>query len=99
MKKYWVKILKGYIKKWWVLNYFIIYDDQNFYYDRANSGNVTPEDIKNKISQNPKGKNNCSKEHSLDFDNKLDELLKIESEIITKSDTNFGFHSGPILKD
>ena len=38
-----------------------------------------------------------NKEHSLDFDNKLDELLKIESEIITKSDTNFGFHSGPIL--
>ena len=40
-----------------------------------------------------------SNQHSLDFDNKLDELLKIESEIITKSDTNFGFHSGPILQD
>ena len=36
-------------------------------------------------------------QYSLDFDDKLDELLKIESEIITKSDTNFGFHSGPIL--
>ena len=38
-----------------------------------------------------------NKKHSLDFDNKLDELLKIESEIITKSDSNFGFHSGPML--
>jgi len=38
-------------------------------------------------------------QYSLDFDNKLDKLLKIESEIITKSDTNFGFHSGPILYD
>ena len=40
-----------------------------------------------------------SNQHSLDFDNKLDELLKIESVIITKSDSNFGFHSGPILYD
>ena len=38
-------------------------------------------------------------QYSLDFDNKLDKLLKIESEIITKSDSNFGFHSGPILYD
>ena len=38
-------------------------------------------------------------QYSLDFDNKLKELLKIESEIITKSDSNFGFHSGPILQD
>ena len=37
--------------------------------------------------------------HSLDFDNKLDELLNIESEIITKHDGNFGFHSGPSLLD
>ena len=36
-------------------------------------------------------------QYSLDFDNKLDKLLKIESEIITKPDSNFGFHSGPIL--
>tara|TARA_Y100000590_G_C15742241_1_gene1020676 strand:+ start:1637 stop:2260 length:624 start_codon:yes stop_codon:yes gene_type:complete len=38
-------------------------------------------------------------EHSLDFDNKLDELLKIESEIITRPDYNFGFHSGSIKLD
>ena len=38
-------------------------------------------------------------QHSLDFDNKLDQLLKIESDIITKFDSNFGFHSGPILQD
>ena len=48
-------------KDQWPENYFIIYDDQNFYYNQANSGIVTPDDIKNKISQNPKGKNNCSK--------------------------------------
>jgi len=45
----------------WPTHYFTIYNDQNFYYDRINSGNVTPKLIKNKISQNPKGKNNCSK--------------------------------------
>ena len=56
-----VKIMVTRPKDQWPENYFIIYDDQNFYYDRAYSGNVTPEDIKNKISQNPKGKNNCSK--------------------------------------
>ena len=38
-------------------------------------------------------------QHSLDFDNKLDQLLKIESDIITKFDSNFGFHSGPMLQD
>ena len=38
-------------------------------------------------------------QHSLDFDNKLDELLKIESEIVTKPDSNFGFHSGPLSLD
>ncbi len=38
-------------------------------------------------------------QYSLDFDNKLDELLKIESEIVTKSDSHFGFHSGPILQN
>ncbi len=38
-------------------------------------------------------------QHSMDFDNKLDELLKIESEIITKHDNNFGFHSGPSQLD
>ena len=36
-------------------------------------------------------------QYSLDFDDKLDELLKIESEIVTKPDSNFGFHSGPLL--
>ena len=56
-----VKIMVTRPKDQWPENYFIIYDDQNFYYDQAYSGNVTPEDIKNKISQNPKGKNNCSK--------------------------------------
>ena len=56
-----VKIMVTRPKDQWPENYFIIYDDQNFYYDRAYSGNVTPEDIKNKISQNPIGKNNCSK--------------------------------------
>ena len=56
-----VKIMVTRPKDQWPENYFIIYDDQNFYYDLAYSGNVTPEDIKNKISQNPKGKNNCSK--------------------------------------
>lgn len=56
-----VKIMVTRPKDQWPENYFIIYDDQNFYYDRAYSGNVTPEDIKNKISQNSKGKNNCSK--------------------------------------
>ena len=56
-----VKIMVTRPKDQWPENYFIIYDDQNFYYDRAYSGNVTPEDIRNKISQNPKGKNNCSK--------------------------------------
>ena len=56
-----VKIMVTRPKDQWPENYFIIYDDQNFYYDRAYSGNVTPEHIKNKISQNPKGKNNCSK--------------------------------------
>jgi len=56
-----VKIMVTRPKDQWPENYFIIYDDQNFYYDRAYSGNVTPEDIKSKISQNPKGKNNCSK--------------------------------------
>ena len=56
-----VKIMVTRPKDQWPENYFIIYDDQNFYYDRAYSGNVTPDDIKNKISQNPKGKNNCSK--------------------------------------
>jgi len=45
----------------WPTHYFTIYNDQNFYHDQVNSGNVTPELIKNKISQNPKGKNNCSK--------------------------------------
>ena len=45
----------------WPTHYFTIYNDQNFYYDQVNSGNVAPELIKNKISQNPKGKNNCSK--------------------------------------
>ena len=45
----------------WPTHYFTIYNDQNFYYDEVKSGNVTPELIKNKISQNPKGKNNCSK--------------------------------------
>ena len=45
----------------WPTHYFTIYNDQNFYYDQVNSGNVEPELIKNKISQNPKGKNNCSK--------------------------------------
>ena len=45
----------------WPTHYFTIYNDQNFYYDQVKSGNVTPELIKNKISQNPKGKNNCSK--------------------------------------
>ena len=38
-------------------------------------------------------------QHSLDFNNKLDELLKIESEIINIPDSNFGFHSGPSLLD
>ena len=47
--------------KKWPSHYFTIYNDQNFYYDQVNSGNVAPELIKNKISQNPKGKNNCSK--------------------------------------
>ena len=56
-----VKIMVTRPKDQWPENYFIIYDDQNFYYDRAYSGNVTPEDIKSKTSQNPKGKNNCSK--------------------------------------
>jgi hypothetical protein len=45
----------------WPTHYFTIYNDQNFYYDQVNSGNVAPELIKNKISQNTKGKNNCSK--------------------------------------
>lgn len=45
----------------WPTHYFTIYNDQNFYYDQVNSGNVEPELIKNKISQNLKGKNNCSK--------------------------------------
>ena len=45
----------------WPTHYFTIYNDQNFYYDQVNSGNVAPELIKNKISQNLKGKNNCSK--------------------------------------
>ncbi len=40
-----------------------------------------------------------NKEHALDFENKLDELLSIESEIITRSDNNFGFHSGPVHLD
>ena len=40
-----------------------------------------------------------NKENSLDFKDKLDELLKIESEIITRCDNNFGFHSGPLQLD
>jgi len=45
----------------WPSHYFTIYKDQNFYYDQSNSGYVSPEVIKNKIFNNPKGKNNCSK--------------------------------------
>ena len=40
-----------------------------------------------------------SRVYSLDFENKLDELLCMESEIITRSDNNFGFHSGPSQLD
>ena len=45
----------------WPSHYFTIYKDQNFYYDRSNSGYVAPEAIKNKVLNNPMGKNNCSK--------------------------------------
>ena len=45
----------------WPSHYFTIYKDQNFYYDQSNSGYVTPEAIKNKVLNNPMGKNNCSK--------------------------------------
>ena len=40
-----------------------------------------------------------SRMYFLDFENKLDELLCVESEIITRSDNNFGFHSGPSQLD
>ena len=44
-----------------LIKFFTIYKDQNFYYDQSNSGYVTPEAIKNKVLNNPMGKNNCSK--------------------------------------
>ena len=48
-------------KNKWPSHYFTIYKDQNFYYDQSNSGYVTPAVIKNKVLNNPMGKNNCSK--------------------------------------
>lgn len=45
----------------WPSHYFTIYQDQNFYYDHVKLGNISPEIIKNKVKNNPTGKNNCSK--------------------------------------
>ena len=42
-------------------HYFTIYKDQNFYYDKVNQGNVSPDNIKKKAYNNISGKNNCSK--------------------------------------
>ena len=41
-------------------HYFTIYKDQNFYYDKVNQANVSPDNIK-KAYNNVSGKNNCSK--------------------------------------
>ena len=35
--------------------------DQNFYYDKVNQANVSPDIIKKKAYNNVSGKNNCSK--------------------------------------
>ena len=56
-----VKIMATKPEGRWPKNYFTIYNDQNFYYDQANSGNISPEFIKSKKFNNPKRKNNCSK--------------------------------------
>ena len=57
----------------WPENYFTIYNDQNFYYEKISSGKISPQIIKNKTHQispqiiknkahkNVFGKNNCSK--------------------------------------
>jgi hypothetical protein len=45
----------------WPSHFFTIYQDQNFYYDYIEFGNISPEIIKNKTKNNPTGKNNCSK--------------------------------------
>ena len=42
-------------------HYFTIYKDQNFYYDKINQANVSPDIIKKKAYNNVSGKNNCSK--------------------------------------
>ena len=42
-------------------HYFTIYKDQNFYYDKVNQANVSPDIIKKKAYNNVSGKNNCSK--------------------------------------
>ena len=60
-------------KNKWPENYFTIYNDQNFYYEKISSGKISPQIIKNKTHQispqiiknkphkNVFGKNNCSK--------------------------------------
>ena len=57
----------------WPENYFTIYNDQNFYYEKISSGKISPQIIKdkthqispqiikNKAHKNVFGKNNCSK--------------------------------------
>ena len=46
-------------------HYFTIYKDQNFYYDKVNQANVSPDNIK-KAYNNVSGKNNCSKLQKMD---------------------------------
>ena len=69
-----VKIMATRPQKYkWTENYFTIYNDQNFYYEKISSGKISPQIIKNKTHQispqiiknkphkNVFGKNNCSK--------------------------------------
>ena len=56
-----IKIMATRPEDLWPKNYFTIYNDQNFYYDKISLGNISPETIKNKAYQNLSGKNNCSK--------------------------------------
>ncbi|MDC0983832.1 hypothetical protein OAR10_00280 [Candidatus Pelagibacter sp.] len=45
----------------WPQHYFIIYNDQNFYYENIKLGNISPQTIKEKAMKKTFGKNNCSK--------------------------------------
>ena len=60
----------------WPSHYFTIYKDQNFYYDRSNSGYVAPEAIKNKVLNNKKIEGIIVGKAIYDGDIKLEELAK-----------------------